>query len=270
MAESLFVPTAVGRLFVEITGAGPAVIGWPSLFCDGRTLALQARELSRDHRVIVVDGPGHGRSGPPLARFTLEDSARSALQVLDAVGASRAIFLGSAWGGHVGVSTALLAPARLRGLVLVNSPMNSWKGSIRLQARLLYELFRRLGARPFLVNIILGTQLSPAVRAAHPEHAEVIADCVRSSEKSALALAMLSAMLDRPSLEPRLGEVAVPTLVITGDADSIYPVSLARAHASAIRGARFEVIGGSAHQSGLEYPDQVNALIRGFVDGLPG
>jgi pimeloyl-ACP methyl ester carboxylesterase len=106
------------------------------------------------------------------------------------------------------------------------------------------------------------------VRAAHPERAAAIADCVRSSERRGLAVAVRSAMLDRPSLVARLPSVRVPTLFITGGADSLYPVPLARVHAEAIPGARFEVIAGSAHQSGLERPDEVNHLIDDFIAGL--
>lgn len=259
------VSTAVGDLHVESSGSGPVVVCWPSLFCDGRTLELQRAALATNHRVLVIDGAGHGRSGPPPRHFSLEDCARAVGNVLDNAEVQRATFLGCAWGGHVGAVMALIAPERLRRLILLNAPMNAWTGAQRLKLWSLYRLFSALGPRDFLVNAVTAAQLSAEVRAAHPEHVAAIADCVRHSNHAGLVVAVKSAMLDRPSLVERLPSITVPTLFITGADDPIYPVALAKQHATAIPGARFAVVPGSQHQSGLEKPDTVNALIADFL-----
>lgn len=59
------VSTSLGSFHVEKLGSGPPVVMWPSLFCDGTSLRPQAEELARDHRVIVIDPPGHGRTVAP-------------------------------------------------------------------------------------------------------------------------------------------------------------------------------------------------------------
>lgn len=262
------VDTVAGRLHVESAGSGPALLCWPSLFCDGRTLEPQVDEFARDHRVIVVDGPGHGRSGPPPGRFTLDACARAAVRVLDALAVERAVFVGTAWGGHVGAVTVAEFAPRFRAFVAMNAPMNAWTGLLRVKFWTLYSLFRLLGPAGFIVEAVVGAQLSPSVRAAHPERAAVVAGCVRGSEPRGLALAIRSAMLDRPSLLPHLPRIRVPTLFVTGDQDAIYPVEVARAQAGLIPGARFEVVAGTAHQSPLEKPEAVNPLIREFLKGL--
>jgi len=266
--EPFQVATAIGVLAGVAHGPAdqPVVVCWPSLFCDGRTFAPQVSALASDHRVLVLDGIGHGKSGAPTRRFTLDDCAQAVLRVLDHLELGRASLLGCAWGGHVAVATALLAPARIQKLVLMNAPMNAWTGAHRRKLWLLYQLFRWLGPRAFLVELIVNAQLSPDVRAGHPEHAEVIADCVRSSAHHGLTLAIRCAMLERPSLEPQLSAIQIPTLFIAGDSDSIYPVALARAHAEALH-AQLAIIASSAHQSGLERSDEVNQLIRTFLDG---
>jgi len=83
--EATSVSTPIGRLCVELRGSGPAILCWPSLYCDARTLDPLLEDLERDHRVLVVEGPGHGRSGPSPRRFSLGDCADAAVQVLDAV-----------------------------------------------------------------------------------------------------------------------------------------------------------------------------------------
>jgi hypothetical protein len=102
------VDTLVGQLYVEERGAGAVLLCWPSLFCDSRTLQPIIDEFARDHRVIVIDGPGHGKSGSSGRRFSLADCADAAMRVLDAMNVERATWIGAAWGGQVGVFAAVL------------------------------------------------------------------------------------------------------------------------------------------------------------------
>ena len=125
--ETKIVATRIGRLHVELRGRGPIVVCWPSLYCDARTLDSLILELARDYRVVVVDGPGHGRSGVSLRPFSLDDSAAAVVEVLDAVSATRVMWIGAAWGGHIGMTVARRYPERLAGLVVLNAPMAPWR-----------------------------------------------------------------------------------------------------------------------------------------------
>jgi pimeloyl-ACP methyl ester carboxylesterase len=71
--ETETVPTRIGPLHVELRRQGPSVLCWPSLYCDARTLDSMADDLARDHRVLVVDGPGHGKSGASPGRFSFDE-----------------------------------------------------------------------------------------------------------------------------------------------------------------------------------------------------
>ncbi|HEY6560167.1 MAG TPA: alpha/beta fold hydrolase [Polyangiaceae bacterium] len=126
--ETKTVPTRLGQLHVELRGQGPSVLCWPSLYCDARTLDSIAYDLARDHRVLVVDGPGHGKSGASPGRFSFDDAADAAIEILAAMGAARVTWIGAAWGGAVGISMARRYPERLAGLVVMNTPMARWRG----------------------------------------------------------------------------------------------------------------------------------------------
>src|SRR5215218_2131236 len=139
--------TSLGPLHVESHGSGPTLVCWPSLFCDVRTLYPLVDEFARDHRVLLIDGPGHGRSGGGTRSFTMSEAAAAAMQVLDGLGVKRAAWIGSAWGGHVGAVAALEHPARVRALVTMNAPFGEWTGRARIMNVMLYWAFRLL-ARP--------------------------------------------------------------------------------------------------------------------------
>ena len=260
------VDTLVGKLYVEERGTGPVLLCWPSLFCDSRTLQPIIDEFARDHRVIVIDGPGHGKSGSSGRRFSLADCADAAVRVLDTMNVERATWIGAAWGGQVGVFAAVRHRDRVRGLIVMNAPMAEWSGRRRALFWTTYLLLRWLGPRLFVPRAISEAQIAPSVRLAHPDRVEVIMDCIRASDRRGLVLAVRSAMLDRPSLLPQLPHVLVPTLFVTGAEDDLFPVDVARQQAGLIPDARFVVAEGTAHQSVWEAPDRVLPLLREFID----
>ena len=55
-------------------------------------------DLGRDHQVLLVDGPGHGKSGGTKAAFSIDDCADAGIGVLDALGVRHASWIGAAWG----------------------------------------------------------------------------------------------------------------------------------------------------------------------------
>ena len=58
-------------------GAGPTIVfvhGWT---CDGSSWAAQVPAFAKDHRVITLDLPGHGRSESPHGRQALDGCVRS-------------------------------------------------------------------------------------------------------------------------------------------------------------------------------------------------
>ncbi|HEU0035477.1 MAG TPA: alpha/beta hydrolase [Kofleriaceae bacterium] len=258
--DSQLVDTRVGTLHVESHGAGPAVVCWPSLYCDARTLDGVVAELGRDHRVIVIDGPGHGRSPAPPRALDFEACAHAAIDVLDALAIDRAVWFGPAWGGHVGVLAALSYPQRLAGLVILNAPMTAWTGKNRRLMQLGYAMLWLFGLRSFAARMIADKMISPTA----PDRAALVDGLVAAiarCDRRGLLQAVRYAIA-RPSLVPRLPEITIPTLVIAGADDALLPVDAARREAAAIPDGRFVVVEHSSHQSALEAPAQVFPIVR--------
>ena len=72
-------------------------------------------------------------------------------------------------------------------------------------------------------------------------------------------------MTDRTDLTGRLGEIRAPTLLLWSDADPVSPLAVAELLAARIPHARREVIAGGSHAFAEERPDEVAALLRGFL-----
>lgn len=235
---------------------------WPSLFADARTLDVVAEGLASDRRVIVVDGPGHGRSSTPPSTFTLADCADAAMEILDALGVDRATWVGAAWGGHVGVAAALRHPARLEHLVILNSPMAPWRGRRLALMRLTQALLAIFGPRSFVARTIANGSIA---KAAGPDRDALVTLCeeaLRRCDRRGIGIAMQSVMFGREDLVPRLGDVRVPTTFFAGADDGLFPLEEARAQAEAIPGCRFVAVERSAHQSANERPDVVLPILH--------
>lgn len=261
-AECRIVPTRIGPLNVESRGQGDVLLCWPSLYCDARTLDPIVEDLARDHRVLVVDGPGHGRSGISSAPFSSQDAAQAAVEVLDAMGAARATWIGAAWGGHVGITVARMYAGRIAGLIIMNAPLQPWRGRRLVLMRLGYALLWLFGPRSFLAPIVAGTMIG---RSAGPDRKALVATvaaALRRCNWKGLLRAARSAMFDREDPLPHLPDVRVPTVFLTGAEDLLYPVADARRHATAFPQCRFVVLEHSSHQSALEVPEQVLSIIR--------
>ena len=85
------VATKVGPLAVRVRGQGPTAVLWHSLFVDERSWARVENELATQRRLVIITGPGHGASGDPGRRYTLDDCAEAAGTVLDTVGPSEPV-----------------------------------------------------------------------------------------------------------------------------------------------------------------------------------
>lgn len=274
-AKSRRVSTKVGALHVEEQGSGRVVFLWPSLFADARTVDVLVNDLARDHRVLVVDGPGHGKSESPQQAFTLADCADAAVQVMDDAGVDRVTWIGPAWGGHVGVAAALRHRERLEQLVLLNVPMAPWRGRRRALMRLSQMLLRLFGPRSFVARLIADKSIA---KSAGPDREAMVAcfeHALHRCDPHGLSVAMSSAMFRREDLVPRLGEIRVPTLFFAGTEDDIFPLDEARAQAAAIKTCRLVAVERSAHHSAIERPDVVLPIVRetlreGVGAQLPG
>lgn len=264
------VATKIGILHVEERGkrgGARAVFCWPSLFADARTLDVVVDALAPDHRVVVVDPPGHGKSGAPDSSFSLADCADAAMQILDELGIARAAWIGTAWGGHVGVAAALRHPDRLERLVVLNAPMEPWRGRRLALMRLSQGLLAVFGPRSFVARMIADKSIAPS---AGPDRSEMVATveaALRRCDARGLRVAMASAMFGREDLGPRLGEVRVPTVFFAGADDALFPVELARRQAAAVPGSRFVAVERSGHHSAIERPDVVLPILRELMRG---
>ncbi|MDI1258529.1 alpha/beta hydrolase [Aquabacterium sp.] len=111
----------------HIRDTGPRNDPVPIVLLHGMASSLHSwegwqQELQKTRRVISVDLPGFGLTGPsPQGEYHIDAYTRFVLRLLDSLGVKRVMLVGNALGGEVAWQTAILAPERVRKLVLIDS-----------------------------------------------------------------------------------------------------------------------------------------------------
>jgi pimeloyl-ACP methyl ester carboxylesterase len=239
--------------------------------------------LSARYRVLVFDRPGHGWSARSPGTADASPARQAALvsAALTRLGIGKAVILGHSWGGAVAAAMALDQPAHVAGLVLISPAAYPelghallWYDRLGVQRLFANRVFDRAVIAPLgLMLLRIGVAAVFAPNPVPPHFLE------RSGAPLALRPSQLRADNDdlfalRPFLmkqAARYGEIRVPTLVITGDADHVVsPPVQAEAVAAAIPGARLVVLPGVGHMPQYVRPERVRAEITAFMDRLPG
>ncbi|WP_261382567.1 alpha/beta fold hydrolase [Arthrobacter sp. UKPF54-2] len=245
------IDTTLGPLMVRRTGAGAPAVLWHSLFVDSETFDGVVEDLGKQRELFLVDGPGHGGSPGPHRRYSLEDCATAAAQILDALGISAPVdWVGNAWGGHVGIVFAHRFPSRCRTLTTIGTPPYPLTPADRLQTALLVHLYRALGPAPFsgmLVDALAGRGAAKSA----PQAAAAVSDAFRRGNKPGRYWAMQSVMLHRPDLRPVLPFLQVPTLMLVGRDDPMNDPEEAERAARSIPDGRCVRVTGAGHVAPL-------------------
>jgi pimeloyl-ACP methyl ester carboxylesterase len=246
----------------EQAGGGPAVVLLHGGVSDGREWRRQVDGLSDECTVIAWDAPGCGRSSDPPETFRMPEYADCLASFIGALGLARPHVVGLSFGGTLALELYRRHPALPRTLVLA-SAYAGWAGSLppalvaeRLELVLREsELPPEQVARAWIPSLL--TDRAPAGTA--DELAAIISGFHPAGSRT-MARAMAEA-----DLRDVLPQIAVPTLLLYGEADQRSPRSLAEELASQIPGSTLAVIPGAGHQINIEAADRFNAEVRSFL-----
>lgn len=248
--------------FEDTGGDGPAVILAHGFLMDREMFALQVSALAPEFRVITWDARGFGETQFDGQPFTYWDSARDCLGLLDHLGIDRAVLGGMSQGGFASMRAALLAPERVRALILIDTQAGP-EDPERLPAyRQMQQTWLQVGPVDDLValvaNLIIGdSELNQTWIAKWKklpiENMRAPGDC----------------LLDREDLTDRLSEITCPAIVIHGTADQSIEMERAEELCRGLSGCAGVVrIDGAPHASNLTHPEQVNGPLLEFVRSL--
>ena len=256
---------------IEVTGAvlnvldlGPRdAAGPPIVLIHGATSNLEAMRrplgdrLAANHRVILIDRPGHGwSSGSSWETSTPAAQGRMIEEALAKLDLGPVILVVHSWAGALGAWMAIEYPARLAGLVMLAPVAYPWSGGVGWYN----ELVTKPVIGPLLaytITLPLGCFLTErGARAVFLP--QVMPDDFVAGTATPLFLRPREFLANARDLvrlkqavreqAPRYPEISVPTVLISGDVDKTVSTNIhSRPFAAAVPNARLIALAGVGH-----------------------
>ena len=258
------------EIYYETLGAGS-----PFLFCSVTGLDHQAwkfhqvREFSRDHRVILFDYRGTGKSSKTVQKYSIPMFTADAAALLDHLRVEQAIVCGHSMGGVVAQFLAIQYPRKVKKLILASSG-TAHPGAHGIPLAMCRDMVRK-GFDGYIREHTIETGWTKEFVEKNPALIENFLQ-VRMSGIAPLEN-YLHFVLARQQHDhtDRLKEINVPTLVLVGDDENHGATDnthWAAAHqlARAIPNAKLVVLKGEGHHYLATNPAAAHEAIREFIE----
>jgi pimeloyl-ACP methyl ester carboxylesterase len=242
------IETGSGELHYDVCNIAPAWIEHPQTIIFHHGIAANTHiwanwlpVLATRYRIVRFDMRGFGLSVPSPRdyRWSFEGLVNDLLKVADAAGAKRFHLVGESIGGTVALACALSAPQRLLSLTLSNAAARGGLvASVKGWRDVLAQEKQAGWAKLMMASRFHPGALDPAV---HAWYLRLHETC---SIEATLGLADLLLGAD---LTPRLGEIKLPTLLLSPQSSPFIPPDVMVAMRASIADAELQVFAHSKH-----------------------
>jgi 3-oxoadipate enol-lactonase len=244
-------------IFYEVAGEGPPLVLLHANPLDHTMWLYQIASLSRSYTVVAPDLRGYGRSDKPEMSFSFADMANDIVGVVHDLGFERIALAGVSIGATLALAIGLDHPKLVKALVLVGGESGS--------PPVFATLAKDYAAKPIAEQRRAHLQMiaDPAF-ARSPLGCHLLDGFLESTPSlSGKSIAQIFRARTQVDLQSRLGEIAIPTLVINGATD----VSLesGRYTAGHIRNAAHRIVPDAGHLCCLENPADFDRLVLEFL-----
>jgi proline-specific peptidase len=266
-------------LFVEVVGRGhPLVLMHGGPWADHYSM-LPFRRLADRFTLVFYDHRCNGPSeGAPVSSMTWHNLTADADALRQKLGFDKWAVLGHSFGGQVALEYALRYPGSLSHLVLLDTGGDSrWaqQNAADLLARRGYSPRTVKLVRRFFNGQIAPNEMVPALMrfgSAYYHHPsilllahEMIQGGWRTKMRPEALIVAGRHLLKGWTVMDRLGEITVPTLVMAGRDDFLFPPEHQLELAAGIPDARLRIIERAGHSAHLEQPAEVMEAVRDFI-----
>ena len=261
------------RWEVRVRGAGCPLLLMHGFTGRGTAWGAHATAFARAFRVVVVDLPGHGRTGTgPQERMSVERTADDLATILERADAAPAHILGYSLGARVALRLAVAHPALVRRLIVESPSAGLATAEERANRRAADDALAARIERDGIDAFVAEWERQP-VFASHaslpPARAARLRSMRLANDPHGLAASLRGA--GQGVMEPLhdlLAGVTAPTLVIAGALDD-GGRPRAEQVARGIPGARLAIIDNAGHTPHLERGSVFRRLVADFLQEVP-
>jgi len=234
------------------TGDGPPVVLVPGLAGGFDLLGPLTQKLSRDFRVISYQLRGEDNCFALRQPFGVADLVKDLAEFLDGMCLESPILVGLSFGGMIALEFAARSPFRLSHLVLQGAGARLERGLLPTVAGTVLNRYPLPSDSPF-VNQFFNLFFGSAQRK-DDRFRFVTSQCWQTDQS---VMAHRFRLVEDFDVEPRLGRIRVPTLILAGERDvMVSPRSLEDLKAGIAHG-RLQPLPGCGHLAFVTHPEKV-------------
>ena len=247
-------------------GDAPSLILIHGLGLSRHTWDQYIAGLAQHYDVITYDLFGHGNSAMPPRKPDLTLFSEQVISLMDHLGVADAVMIGFSLGGMINRRIALDHQARVKGLVILNSPHERRDNEQKkVEAR---AIMTRDEGIQSTIETTLARWFTPGFIKSNPDAVDQVRQGVLANDLEAYAacrfvLANGVVELIRPKTT-----ITAPKLVMTAEHDSGSTPEMSHAIAGEIEGAETIIIPALQHMGLVEQPELFLSPINRFLENL--
>ncbi|QGJ69629.1 Alpha/beta fold hydrolase [Planctomycetales bacterium 10988] len=257
-----------GKLHFERQGAGPPLLLIHGFPFDHRMWQSQLAELRTSFDVIAPDLRGFGDSPLHSGEFSEEPSllnyAHELIELLDALHIKEQITLcGLSMGGYIAWDFCEVALHRLERLIICSSKASADPKEVVENRHQVAERVMEIGPH-FLIEGMLPKVLGKTSLQSRPSVKELTEAMIMKSSPLGIATAQ-RAMAARVDREDFLPQIAIPTLLVSGEEDPLTPPELMKKMTGKLPNSELKTISSAGHLAPMECPGEFNQIVKAFL-----
>jgi pimeloyl-ACP methyl ester carboxylesterase len=229
--------------------------------------------LSRDHRVIVPDLPGHGGSGKPKADYSPRFYARVVKRLMDRLDVERAVVVGNSMGGRVALELALRYPDRVASLALLAPAVPGFRWRYIMGFTRVFPT--EWGGIPFplrekWMEVAIRRLFADPSRMPNAAYSAAAGEFIRIYRDSVARVAFFSSLRHLVTERPEpfyssLRRIKQPTLVAFGEQDRMVPPRLGVRLAQHLPNSEYVALPGCGHVPHFEATQETLEVLQPFL-----
>jgi pimeloyl-ACP methyl ester carboxylesterase len=243
------------QMFYAVFGAGEPVLLIHGGLGSANVWESQVKALAPNHKVIVADSRGHGRSSRAGNDIHYRIMTDDYIALLDHLKIPKAAVVGWSDGGIIGLDMAMRYPARITKLFAHAANSKPGVGPGRSGGRAAWNAYAAWAKQDY--DSFAKTRCGGAAAAA-------------TASYSALSASLSAMWRSEPQWsDADLKKIRTPTAIVLGNHDEAISCRHTQYLAKTVPGARLLVLPGTGHCAMRQDPANYNAAIVHFIDGGP-
>lgn len=260
---------------VHVRDEGPRDDPQPLVLLHGTSASLHTWEgwvkaLKDQHRVITLDMPGFGLTGPFLTHdYSMQHYVGFLAETLNQLQVQQYALAGNSLGGGIAWHMALAYPDQVKKLILVDATGYTVKAKS-------VPIGFRIAKIPMLNKVMEFTlprrMVESSVRSVYADPSKVSAELVDRYYDLTLRTGNRRALVERFKQAPSgadsdaIQNIKAPTLILWGKQDQLIPVENAARFHNDIQGSQIQIFEGLGHVPHEEDPAQTAEAVRSFLN----